>query len=185
MLPWQLQRQKREESKPKEKAENIKSKWKIQLPSQPFILCPGLIRHVLAGSDISGEPAHSRDVLQLECLLCWSVASISHKRRNTVCYQEAPTSWRSQHFAICILPRQFGWAGEIFLLITHGCCISKVCLCFLVNRVCELQRTTFLPLEQEITYITCFCGKLKKKNHFDLKNKTNKRKPHFFAMKSL
>ena len=152
MLPWQLQRKKREENKPKEKAENIKSKWKSQLPLQLFILCPRLIMHMLAGSDISGEPVHSREVLWFESLLCWSVASISHKGRNAVCYQEASTSGRSQHFGICILMRQCGWAGQIFLLITHGCCISKVCLHFLVNRVCELQRTTFLPLEQEITY---------------------------------
>lgn len=189
MLPWQLQRKKREENKPKEKAENIKSKWKIQLPSQLFILCPRLIMHILAGSDISGEPVRSREVLWFESLLCWSVASISHKRRNTVCFQEAPTSRNSQHFGICILMRQFGWAGQSFLLITHGCCISKVCLHFFINRVCESQQATFLLLEQEITSIT-FCWLTVfvinwKKYHSDIKTKTNKRKAHFFAIKPL
>lgn len=142
MLPWQLQRKKREENKPKEKAENTKNKRKIQLPSQLFISCPRLIMHILAGSGIFAEPVRSRGVLWFESLLCCSLVSISHKWKS-VCYQEAPTSSKSQHFGICVPMRKFGWAGQTFLWITYACCIPKVCLTLLVNRVCELQWTTF------------------------------------------
>lgn len=167
MLPWQLQRKREKQNqrkgrKHKDQVKDSASITIIHVVSEADCGWVCWTRYLLATLCIAG-------ISDVPCLLqsrC-SVVAENCKWRNTrnlsvlsggLNFMKVTAFWH-----LCFM-RQFSWAGQIFLLITQGCYITKVCLSFLECLNCSRQHffPSFEARENGWKHFTdCFCGKLK------------------------